>query len=290
MKKKIATPSKTKQILRQNEIRLKKSLGQNFLVDYNIIDKIAAGADLNKGDYVIEIGPGIGSLTQKLAEEAEEVWAIELDERLISILKDNLNAYDNINYIHADALEYDFQGLLNNLDGSSVKVVANLPYYITTPIIMRLLEERLDLDRVVVMVQKEVAERMVATPEDGKDYGSLSLAVQYYSEPIIYAHVPKNVFIPQPKVDSAVVSMQIREEPPVEVKDKELLFSIIKAAFQQRRKTIRNSLSKAANIDLERDLVDAALAKVEIDSRRRGEKLTLERFADLSNTIFNLLN
>lgn len=290
MKKRIANPSVTKEILDKNGIQLKKSLGQNFLVDQNIIDKIIASADLTSNDHVIEIGPGIGSLTQRLAEEAKEVWAIELDERFIGILEENLNSYDNVNFIQADALEYDFSQLLTKLNGDSVKVVANLPYYITTPVIMRLLEEELPFEQVVVMVQKEVAERIVATPEDGKQYGSLSLAVRYYSQPEITEIVPRTVFMPQPKVDSAIVKLDIRQESVVEVKDEELLFKIIQAAFQQRRKTIRNSLSKAANIDLKRDLVDEALSQAEIESRRRGEKLNLERFAVLSNILFELLS
>jgi 16S rRNA (adenine1518-N6/adenine1519-N6)-dimethyltransferase len=247
MKKRIATPSMTKKILRENNIRLKKNLGQNFLIDQNIIDQIISAAALEKGDQVIEIGPGIGALTQSLAEEAEKVWAIELDERFISILKESLTEYNNINYINADVLEYNFAELLNKFS-NDVKVVANLPYYITTPIIMRLLEEKLDLERIVVMVQKEVAERMVATPEDGKSYGSPSLTVRYYSKPRIHTIVPRTVFMPQPKVDSAIVVMEIREKPAVEVKDEDLLFDLIKASFQLRRKTIRNSLSKATNV------------------------------------------
>ncbi|ADL11609.1 16S rRNA (adenine(1518)-N(6)/adenine(1519)-N(6))-dimethyltransferase RsmA [Acetohalobium arabaticum] len=290
MEKRIANPSTTREILEENGIQLKKSLGQNFLVDRNIIDKIIVSADLTSYDHVIEIGPGIGSLTQRLAEGAKAVWAIELDERFIKILEENLSNYNNVNFIQADALEYDFEQLLTKLSGESIKVVANLPYYITTPIIMRLLEEKLPFERVVVMVQKEVAERIVATPEDGKKYGSLSLAVRYYSQPEITGTVPRTVFMPQPKVDSAIVKMEIRDKPPVEVKDEELLFKVIQAAFQQRRKTIRNSLSKAANLDLKRDLVDQALDKVDIESRRRGEKLDLERFTALSNSIFDLLS
>lgn len=290
MKKRIANPSTTREILKENGIQLKKSLGQNFLVDRNIIDKIIASADLMSADQVIEIGSGIGSLTQRLAEEAKEVWALELDKRFIGILEENLSKYDNVNFIQADALEYDFKQLLTKLEGAPIKVVANLPYYITTPIIMRLLEEDLSFAQIVVMVQKEVAERIVATPEDGKQYGSLSLAVRYYSQPEITGVVPRTVFMPQPKVDSAIVKMKIRDKPPVEVKDEELLFKVIQAAFQQRRKTIRNSLSKAANLDLKRDLVDQALDQVDIESRRRGEKLDLERFAALSNSIFDLLS
>ncbi|MBM7623926.1 16S rRNA (adenine(1518)-N(6)/adenine(1519)-N(6))-dimethyltransferase RsmA [Sporohalobacter salinus] len=290
MKKRIANPSVTRKILKQNGIQLKKSLGQNFLVDQNIIDKIVASANLTSDDHVIEIGPGIGSLTQRLAEEAKEVWAIELDDRFIEILDENLNSYDNINFIQADALEYNFRQLLTKLNGESVKVVANLPYYITTPIIMRLLEDKLPFEQIVVMVQKEVAERIVATPEDGKQYGSLSLAVRYYSQPEITGIVPRTVFMPQPKVDSAIVKMKIRQQPAVEIKDEELLFKVIQAAFQQRRKTIRNSLSKAANLDLKRNLVDEALNQAGIESRRRGEKLNLERFALLSNILFELLS
>ncbi|MCK8824997.1 16S rRNA (adenine(1518)-N(6)/adenine(1519)-N(6))-dimethyltransferase RsmA [Fuchsiella alkaliacetigena] len=289
MESRIANPSTTKKILNKHGIRLKKSLGQNFLVDRNIIEKIVQEAEVGEEDYVIEIGAGIGSLTQRLVEEAAQVWALELDQRMIKILTENLNHHSNLEFIQADALEYDFKSLLDGLADRKVKVVANLPYYITTPLIMKLLENRLDLDRLVVMVQKEVAQRMVASPADGKQYGAFSLAVQYYSEPTLSSLVPNTVFIPQPEVESAIVNMRVREEVAVEVEDEELLFALIKASFQQRRKTIRNSLSKAANIDLSRDLVDRALSEADISRQKRGEKLSLEQFAELSNIVFKLL-
>ncbi|GAB6099742.1 16S rRNA (adenine(1518)-N(6)/adenine(1519)-N(6)) -dimethyltransferase RsmA [Halanaerocella petrolearia] len=280
----ISSPSQTKEILREYNLNLKKSLGQNFLVDGNILRNIVRVADLTKEHTVVEIGPGIGSLTEQLADEAGHVMAVELDDRLIPVLNDTLDGYNNVEIIHDDALEVDF----DNLAGEDYKVVANLPYYITTPIVMRLLEEDFAVDEIVVMVQKEVAERMVASPEDGKDYGVLSIGVQYHTEASIAFEVPPNVFIPQPRVDSAVVSLKVREEAKADVLDEEFFFKVVRAAFQQRRKTIRNALSKAANINLSRDLVDQALDEVGIDSRRRGEKLNIEQFAQLSDTIYQL--
>lgn len=281
---KISDRSQTKEILKKYNLRLKKSLGQNFLIDNNILDKIVNTAKINEDDTVIEIGPGIGTLTQRLAQKANKVVAVELDNRLIPVLNDTLSEYNNIEIVHGDALEVDF----NSLGGDSYKVVANLPYYITTPIIMRLLEEGFSPSQIVVMVQKEVAERMVAPP-GGKDYGTLSIGVQYHTEANIAFHVPSSVFIPQPRVDSAVISLEPLNKARIEVVDEEFFFKIVKAAFGQRRKTIRNSLSKAANINLSRDLVDEALEEAEIDSRRRGEKLSIERFGHLSDIIYKKL-
>ncbi|PRX26460.1 16S rRNA (adenine1518-N6/adenine1519-N6)-dimethyltransferase [Orenia metallireducens] len=279
----IANPSNTKDILRKHNLQLKKSLGQNFLIDNNILNKIVETADLTEEDTVIEIGPGIGSLTQKMAETGARVIAVELDDRLIPVLKESLNVYNNIEIVHGDALEVDFSELV---DGS-FKLVANLPYYITTPIIMRLLEEGFDVEKIVVMIQKEVGERMVASP-GGKDYGILSIGVQYHSNPEIAFVVPPTVFIPQPKVESVVIDLKVKEEQNLEVVDEEFFFKVVKSAFHQRRKTIRNSLSKAPYMNLNRDLIDQALEEVGIDPRRRAEKLSIETFAQLSNALFNL--
>ena len=279
----IAKPSKTKELLRKHDLELKKSLGQNFLVDNNILDKIVDSAGVDETDTVIEIGPGIGSLTQKLAEKANKVVAVEVDQRLEEVLNKTLAEYNNVEVVFDDALEVDFDKLV---DGE-YKIVANLPYYITTPIVMRLLEEGFNIEQIVFMVQKEVAERMVASP-GGKDYGVLSIGIQFHTTAEILFDVPPNVFIPQPKVHSSVVSLNVLSEPPIDVVSEEFFFKIVNAGFQQRRKTIRNSLSKAANINLSRDLVDQALEEVEIDSRRRAEKLSLDQFAQLSNKIFEL--
>ncbi|MBM7557223.1 16S rRNA (adenine(1518)-N(6)/adenine(1519)-N(6))-dimethyltransferase RsmA [Halanaerobacter jeridensis] len=281
----IAKPSKTKELLRRHNLELKKSLGQNFLIDNNILDKIVDLANVNEEDTVIEIGPGIGSLTQKLAEKAAKVVAVEVDQRLEEVLEETLDEYNNIEVVFDDALEVDFDDLV---DGE-YKIVANLPYYITTPIVMRLLEEGFNVEQIVFMVQREVAERMVADP-GGKDYGVLSIGIQFHTTAEILFDVPPDVFIPQPKVHSSVVSLDVLEEAPVEVVSEEFFFKIVNAGFQQRRKTIRNSLSKAANINLSRDLVDEALESVAIDSRRRAEKLSLEQFATLSNKIYELFH
>ncbi|MGM0501926.1 MAG: 16S rRNA (adenine(1518)-N(6)/adenine(1519)-N(6))-dimethyltransferase RsmA [Bacillota bacterium] len=281
----IAKPSKTKELLRKHNLELKKSLGQNFLVDDNILDKIVTSAAVGPEDTVIEIGPGIGSLTQRLAQKANQVVAVEVDQRLEEVLEETLAEYNNVEVVYDDALEVDFDQLVNG----QYKIVANLPYYITTPIVMRLLEEKFNVEQIVFMVQKEVAERMVASP-GGKDYGILSIGIQFHTTAEILFNVPPDVFIPQPKVHSSVVSLNVLEETPIDVTSKEFFFKIVNAGFQQRRKTIRNSLSKAANINLSRDLVDQALEEVNIDSRRRAEKLSLEQFAKLSNKIFELFN
>jgi len=281
----IAKPDKTKELLDKHNLELKKSLGQNFLVDNKILDKIVAQSNLSADDTVIEIGPGIGALTQKLAEVAGDVVAVEVDQRLEEVLDETLAEYDNVEVVFGDALEVDFDELV---DGK-YKIVANLPYYITTPIVMRLLEEQFNVEQIVFMVQREVAERMVASP-GGKDYGILSIGIQFHTTAEILFDVPPTVFIPQPKVHSAVVSLNVLDEPPIDVLSEEFFFKIVNAGFQQRRKTIRNSLSKAANINLSRDLVDQALEEVDIDSRRRAEKLGLEQFCSLSNKLFELFN
>ncbi|WP_408955262.1 16S rRNA (adenine(1518)-N(6)/adenine(1519)-N(6))-dimethyltransferase RsmA [Natroniella sp. ANB-PHB2] len=274
---------RTREILRENDLRLKKGLGQNFLVDTSILDQIVKVADLTEDETVIEIGPGIGALTEKLAQSAGKVIAVEIDQRLIPVLEDNLAAYDNVEIVEGDALEVDF----DQLAGGDYKVVANLPYYITTPILRRLLEEGFNVTEIFVMVQKEVAERMVAQPGE-KSYGVLSFGVQYYTQAEIEFKVPSSVFIPQPKVESAVISLKTLEKPRVEVIDEDFFFKVIRASFQQRRKMIKNSLSKAANINLSREVVEQALEEVGIDSRVRGEKLSLEEFAGLSNKLYRL--
>ncbi|MCK8817077.1 16S rRNA (adenine(1518)-N(6)/adenine(1519)-N(6))-dimethyltransferase RsmA [Natroniella sulfidigena] len=271
----------TREILRKHDLRLKKGLGQNFLVDTSVLDQIVEAADLSEDETVVEIGPGIGALTEKLAQSAGKVIAVELDQRLIPVLEENLSAYNNVEIVEGDALEVDF----DQLAGGDYKVVANLPYYITTPILRRLLEEDFSVTEIFVMVQKEVAERMAAEPGD-KSYGVLSFGVQYYTEAEIEFIVPSSVFIPQPKVQSAVIGLRLLEQPRVEVIDEEFFFKVIRASFQQRRKMIRNSLSKAANINLSKEVVEQALEEVGIDSRVRGEKLNLEEFAKLSNQLY----
>jgi len=279
----IANREQTKEILRDNNLNLKKSLGQNFLVDNDILDKIVAAANLGSEDKVVEIGPGIGALTERLAQVAKKVVAVELDDRLIPILKKSLAGYDNVEIVHGDALEIDF----NQLITGEYKVVANLPYYITTPIIMRLLEENFNVEEIVVMVQKEVAERIVAKP-GGKDYGVLSIGVQYHTRPRIAFDVPPSVFIPQPRVDSAVIVLDVVDQPVVDILDKELFFTVVKAAFHQRRKMVRNSLKTAPYLNLEKDEVAQVLDEAGIDSRRRAEKISIEKFANLTNCIYNL--
>ncbi|WP_027339757.1 16S rRNA (adenine(1518)-N(6)/adenine(1519)-N(6))-dimethyltransferase RsmA [Halonatronum saccharophilum] len=280
---KIANRQRTKDILQKHNIKLKKSLGQNFLTDNNILDKIVAEANLSSEDSVIEVGPGIGALTERMSEAAKEVVAVELDNRLIPVLNEIFEEQDNVSIIHGDALEVDFDSLI---DGD-YKVVANLPYYITTPIIMRFLEESSGAKEIVVMVQKEVGERMVASP-GGKDYGILSIAVQYYTEAEIAFGVPSSVFIPRPKVDSAIVSLKVLDYPRAKVEDEDFFFKVVKSAFHQRRKTVRNSLSKAPFLSVPRDIIDQALEEVEIDPRRRAEKISVEKFIELSNAIYRI--
>ncbi len=276
----IASREQTKEILREHNLHLKKSLGQNFLVDDSILDKIVTTANLGSEDKVIEIGPGIGALTERLAQVAKKVVAVELDDRLIPVLKKSLADYNNVEIIHGDALKVDF----NQLIAGDYKVVANLPYYITTPIIMRLLEEDFNVNEIVVMVQKEVAERMVAEP-GGKDYGVLSIGVQYYTKAKIAFNVPPSVFIPQPKVDSAVVSLDVADKQVVDVLNEKLFFKVVKASFHQRRKMIRNSLKKSPYLNLEKDEVRQVLEEAGIDSRKRAEKISIEEFAKLTNSI-----
>jgi 16S rRNA (adenine1518-N6/adenine1519-N6)-dimethyltransferase len=285
--KRLYSPKVTKEIIEKYGFKFSKSLGQNFLIDKNIIDKICEGAEISKDDGIIEIGPGIGTLTQELCERAGKVIVVELDKKLIPILKETLSYYDNIEIINDDILKTDIKDIINTrLKGLNVKVVANLPYYITTPIIMKLLEDRYSIDKIVVMIQKEVALRMQAEPGN-KDYGALSIAVQFYSNPYIITNVPKNVFIPKPKVDSAVIALDVYKEPKIDVKDEKLLFQVVKAAFGKRRKTLINALS-SSNINISKEQVKEILDKCNIDSQIRGEKLTIYDFARITDALYDL--
>ncbi|MGF7049689.1 16S rRNA (adenine1518-N6/adenine1519-N6)-dimethyltransferase [Paenibacillus sp. DS2015] len=282
----IATPRRTKEIIRRHGFSFKKSLGQNFLIDQNILTKIVNAAELDSTKGALEIGPGIGALTEKLAQVAGAVTAVEIDRRLIPILQEVLEPYPHVQIEHADVLEVDLQQLFkaNFSEVSKVSVVANLPYYVTTPILMKLLEEKLPLEHIVVMIQKEVAERMAASP-GGKEYGTLSIAVQYYSEPELVCIVPNTVFIPQPNVDSAVIRLTVRDRPAVDVKDERHYFDVVHSSFAQRRKTISNNLKSRFAPEGGRERIDALLEQAGITPSRRGETLSLQEFATLSNTL-----
>ena len=284
-KKYIATPSKTNQIMKEHYLTFKKSLGQNFLIDVNILEKIIKHAGVDKNTGVIEIGPGIGALTEQLAIHAEQVVAYEIDQRLLPILKDTLSDYTNIHIIHQDILKADVNKMIKEEfhPKQSIQLVANLPYYITTPILMKLLQERLPIKSMTVMIQKEVAERMAAKP-NSKDYGSLSLAVQYYTEAEVVMTISKSVFMPQPNVDSSILRLTLREEPPVEVKDEDFFFSLIRGSFAQRRKTLRNNLNRFFKDKYDKEEVSFILETSGIDGSRRGESLTMQEFAILANT------
>ncbi|MDF2522028.1 MAG: rsmA1 [Clostridia bacterium] len=284
--KNVITPSNTKELLKQFEFRMSKSLGQNFLVDKSILDRIIEGAELTKEDYVLEIGPGMGSMTQKLCESAAKVVAVEIDKKLIPVLNVTLSEFDNVTVINNDVLRVDLKSILEEHFGSKpVKVVANLPYYITTPIIMKLLEDRLNLTSITIMVQKEVGDRIKAAP-GGKEYGALSVAVQYYANPKQLLLVPPHSFIPQPEVDSVVLKLDILTEPAVAVNDEKLFFRVVKAAFGQRRKTLLNALT-AGNLGLSKEQLKAVLERVDIDENRRGETLSLQEFANIANNLYN---
>jgi len=278
----MALPKTTKEFLRKHNIRIKKRLGQNFLIDEGILNRIVEVADLSKDDIIIEIGPGMGTLTKKLAEKAQKVLAIEIDENLVKLLKETLKSYPNIEIIQADILKTNLNKLLKSR--YAIKVVANLPYYITTPIIIHLLKVREILSNIVVMVQKEVGRRMVAKPRT-KDYGALSLLVQYYTKPQITVRVPRSAFLPEPEVDSCVVNLEVRNKPAVGVKDEELFFRVVRAAFEQRRKALKNALTYTRDLRLDKTKVLEILEKADIKPLRRGETLSLEEFARLSNLI-----
>ncbi|WP_370739043.1 16S rRNA (adenine(1518)-N(6)/adenine(1519)-N(6))-dimethyltransferase RsmA [Paenibacillus aquistagni] len=282
----IATPSRTKEIIRKHGFSFKKSLGQNFLIDMNIMRRIVDAAELDEHTGALEIGPGIGALTEQLAKKASRVTAVEIDNRLIPILHEVMEPYPNVSVVHGDVLKVDLHALFQDRfqEVERVSVVANLPYYVTTPIMMKLLEERLPLKNIVVMIQKEVAERMAASP-GGKEYGSLSVAVQYYCEPEIVCTVPHTVFIPQPNVESAVIRLKVREEPPVRVSDEALFFEVVQASFAQRRKTLWNNLKARYNQLMGTEALQEALEEAQIEPSRRGETLSLDEYARLSEAI-----
>lgn len=287
MNKRLSSHSATMDLVKKHGFKFTKSLGQNFLIDDNIVDKIVAGAGIGPEDKIIEVGPGIGTLTREMASRAQNLMAVEIDKNLIPILEDTLGDYDNVKIVNEDIIKADIRGLIDeNLGGGPVKLVANLPYYITTPIIMRFLEENINVTDIVVMVQKEVAERMNAQP-GGKDFGALSVAVQYYCDTEIIAKVPRHLFVPQPNVDSIVIALRVRPERKYKVDDEDLYFKVVKAAFGQRRKTLLNSISSMGN--LAKDQVKEALEEAGIDPKRRGETLSLDEFAILSNVIGNKL-
>ncbi|SDJ72264.1 16S rRNA (adenine(1518)-N(6)/adenine(1519)-N(6))-dimethyltransferase RsmA [Salimicrobium halophilum] len=283
--KAIATPGRTKEILAKAGFSFKKSLGQNFLVDVNILKNMLHHAGITENTAAIEIGPGIGALTEQLALHAQSVTAFEIDQRLVPVLKEELGPYGNVRVINQDILEADVEEVVKELLNTSeeVRVVANLPYYITTPILMKLLMERLPFQSITVMIQKEVAERMSASPNT-KSYGSLSIAVQYYTTASIPMIVPKSVFVPQPNVDSAVLHLEKREVPPVDVEDEEFFFEMVRASFKQRRKTLMNNLGSFFKGTLEKPEIRERMEEIGIDPVRRGESLTMEEFALLANT------
>jgi len=281
----LGNPTNTIEILNKHKFVMQKKFGQNFLVDTHILDKIVRAADITKEDLVLEIGPGIGTLTQYLCESAREVVAVEIDRKLIPVLEDTLSSYDNVTIINQDILKVDIRALVKERNGGRpIKVVANLPYYITTPIIMELFEQRVPLISVTVMVQKEVADRMQASPGT-KDYGALSLAVQYYSKPYIAANVPANCFMPRPNVGSAVINLTLHKESPIQVDDEEFLFRIIRASFNQRRKTLMNGLHNSADLNISKEAVADVLRELGLIENVRGEALTLDQFAKLSNCL-----
>lgn len=280
---KLSNPQKTIEVIQKYDFAFQKKFGQNFLIDGHVLNKIIAAAEITQDDFVLEIGPGIGTMTQYLAEAAREVVAVEIDRALIPILQDTLSVYRNVTVINEDVLKVDIGKLAQEKNGGRpIKVVANLPYYITTPIIMGLFENHVPAESITVMVQKEVAQRMQASP-GSKDYGALSLAVQYYAEPYIAANVPPNCFMPRPKVGSAVIRLKCYEKPPVKVKNEALMFQLIRASFNQRRKTLQNGLNNSAEIHAEKQLIAQAIASLGVSESVRGETLTLEQFAQLSD-------
>lgn len=273
----------TIEVLQKYDFVFQKKFGQNFLIDSHVLDKIVSAAGITKDDFVLEIGPGIGTMTQYLAASARKVFAVEIDKALIPILEDTLKEFDNVQVINQDILKVDIKKLAEeHNDGKPIKVVANLPYYITTPIIMGLFESQVPIDSITVMVQKEVADRMKVGPGT-KDYGALSLAVQYYAEPYIVANVPPNCFMPRPKVGSAVICLTRHEKPPVEVADEKLMFRLIRASFNQRRKTLANGLNNSPELSYSKEEIQQTIEKCGFKAGIRGEALTLEDFAKLAN-------
>ena len=282
----LGNPQNTIEVLQKYDFTFQKKFGQNFLIDTHVLDKIISAAHITKEDMVLEIGPGIGTMTQYLAEAAGKVIAVEIDKNLIPILSDTLSEYQNVRIINEDVLKLDLRKLADEENGGkAIKVVANLPYYITTPIIMGLFENHVPVESITVMVQKEVADRMQTGP-GSKDYGALSLAVQYYAEPYIVANVPPNCFMPRPTVGSAVIRLTRHKEPPVEVKDEKLMFDIIRASFNQRRKTLANGLNNSDKITCSKEIITEAIEKLGKGPSVRGEALSLQEFASLSNDIF----
>ncbi|MBQ8639870.1 MAG: 16S rRNA (adenine(1518)-N(6)/adenine(1519)-N(6))-dimethyltransferase RsmA [Lachnospiraceae bacterium] len=281
----LGNPKNTIEVLQKYNFHFAKKFGQNFLIDTHVLDKIVRAAEITKEDYVLEIGPGIGTLTQYLCESAKHVFAVEIDDNLIPILQDTLSAYDNVTVIHNDVLKVDMNELVQTkCEGKPVKIVANLPYYITTPILMGLFEAHVPMKSVTVMVQKEVAERMQAGP-GSKDYGALSLAVQFYADPYIVANVPPNCFMPRPNVGSAVIRLTLHDEPPIVVKDEKLMFDLIRASFNQRRKTLVNGLHNAGGFGFNKEELAKNLVSIGLSENVRGETLTLAQFAALADAL-----
>lgn len=283
MREKLGNPKNTIEVIQKYQFAFQKKFGQNFLIDPHVLDKIIGAAGVTKEDMVLEIGPGIGTMTQYLAEAAREVVAVEIDNNLIPILKETLAEYDNVTVINEDILKVDIKKMAEEHNGGRpIKVVANLPYYITTPIIMGLFESNVPIDNITVMVQKEVADRMQVGP-GSKDYGALSLAVQYYAEPYIVANVPPNCFIPRPNVGSAVIRLTRHKEMPVQVADPKLMFRLIRASFNQRRKTLQNGLNNAPDVSFTKKQIVAAIESLGVPATIRGEALDLQQFAQLAN-------
>lgn len=283
----LGNPKNTIEVLNKYKFVFQKKFGQNFLIDTHVLDKIIRAADITKNDFVLEIGPGIGTLTQYLCENARKVVAVEIDRMLIPVLQDTLSSYDNVTVINEDILKLDIEKLIReHNDGKPIKVVANLPYYITTPIIMELFEQHLPLVSITVMVQKEVADRMQAVPGT-KDYGALSLAVQYYAKPYIAAFVPANCFMPRPNVGSAVINLESHTEQKTKVKDERLLFRMIRGSFNQRRKTLVNGLNNYSELSFTKEEILNAMKAQGLSENIRGEALTLEQFIGLANQLSN---
>lgn len=281
----LGIPQNTIAVLQKYNFNFQKKFGQNFLIDTHVLDKIVEASGITKDDFILEIGPGIGTMTQYLCENAREVVAVEIDQNLIPILVDTLSEYDNVTVINEDILKLDINQLaMEHNEGKPIKVVANLPYYITTPIIMGLFESHVPIDSITIMVQKEVADRMQVGPGT-KDYGALSLAVQYYAKPEIIANVPPNCFMPRPNVGSAVIRLTRHAKVPVAVDDEKLMFRIIRASFNQRRKTLANGLNNSPEIHLSKEIIQESIEELGVPVTIRGEALTLQQFADLSNII-----